>query len=948
MELSGRKEILVSASRLKAGGDVFLESDGDVNITAGRESFTRKEGHSETGFGGFSVGVNRSSLDMNWSQTGAETEKDTSRVTVKQSELSSGGGVSIRSGHDANLVSSNLYAGGKVSIEAGNDVNLMTAKESETVTERKSEFKNTFTQSIGNSWIETGFAAHDAVRSAKEAAGAETGGPMKQVNVAVSAGKVAVEAYQVAKTAKNAAGSAATAGTFGFYTDFSVKLEKETNSTTQENAREIGSRLQSTDMEIAANRDIAAKGVDLIADGGDLLLKAGRDVRVESSEDSVGTRTAHEKETLKIILASSKGNFLPGMSLSQSEALSSQVTQNNSVINATHGTVKVESGGNTDLLGVNVRAQKVDMTGIGGNLTLASKQDREESGTKEYSIALGGEKVGFSIGESRSDERWTRSPSSIIGTESVDIKAKELNLAGAVIAHERSDGKDGENMNITVDRLNYEDLKDSLESSHWKYGLGVGLSKSGDTDLSAAYGGRSKEGVTLATLGEGNIVVKDHPMDVFLPNRDIKRTQNVTKDEQTGGLDIDVSISNKLIADVVNDGLIDAAGKKLMEMKETFTGLPENAVRAGKRVGDAGGDLKRAVENAYKDDVNLVLDYDAATDFRQATLDFQKDRPELAEVLNNKDGYGTAVYQKAMQGYVDYVTVQTGASPVKVSVYAKADIYKGRSDNNSPNVLINAFNTNLRDTSDMLHVLGHEVGHKINGHGENDAERGGDKLSRAWSSENGYNGNEIGLGSDYALMTPTYADRIGEAMGDKTSNQVHNSSDLTIPIIGWVDMGEAQGEKSAGWYADKYNESGTAGKIAYGALGSLSSLWTKDTSDATFTILTSAWGSGPASATENVVNVVKSPRKLVIGENMSDRVMPAANKIGAKYYKPTSKIEENWLTNNRKMMTREIKKGTEFFDIGIDPNRAVRSEFYKMEKGMLEKNNIIPIKLNHE
>src|SRR5207247_1945982 len=117
---------------------------------------------------------------------------------------------------------------------------------------------------------------------------------------AITAGQVAVKAYEIAKTAKEVAGSAATAATLGFHLDTSLTHERETKSSTQEQTKELGSHLQATDMEITADKDIAAKGVDLIADGGDLHLKAGNGVHIESSEDTLGTKSDQEKMSIKV------------------------------------------------------------------------------------------------------------------------------------------------------------------------------------------------------------------------------------------------------------------------------------------------------------------------------------------------------------------------------------------------------------------------------------------------------------------------------------------------------------------------------------------------------------------------------------------------------------------------------------------------------------------------
>jgi len=77
-------------------------------------------------------------------------------------------------------------------------------------------------------------------------------------------------------------------------------------------------------------------------------------------------------------------------------------------------------------------------------------------------------------------------------------------------------------------------------------------------------------------------------------------------------------------------------------------------------------------------------------------------------------------------------------------------------------------------------------------------------------------------------------------------------------------------------------------------------------------------------------------RVVVIGETMRQRVVPFAESIGADWYKPRSNIPENWMKNNERWIKQLIKEGAVIIDIGEDVARAVRSEYYAMEKRILE------------
>jgi len=75
----------------------------------------------------------------------------------------------------------------------------------------------------------------------------------------------------------------------------------------------------------------------------------------------------------------------------------------------------------------------------------------------------------------------------------------------------------------------------------------------------------------------------------------------------------------------------------------------------------------------------------------------------------------------------------------------------------------------------------------------------------------------------------------------------------------------------------------------------------------------------------------------VIGENMDNRVIPYANRIGAGYYRFRSSREfrHNWLRNNRRWIRKQMKDGNEIIDIGPDVARRQvtgASEYYEMER----------------
>ena len=79
---------------------------------------------------------------------------------------------------------------------------------------------------------------------------------------------------------------------------------------------------------------------------------------------------------------------------------------------------------------------------------------------------------------------------------------------------------------------------------------------------------------------------------------------------------------------------------------------------------------------------------------------------------------------------------------------------------------------------------------------------------------------------------------------------------------------------------------------------------------------------------------------IVIGENMKERVIPYAKKIGADWYRARGKNPLNWMRNNREALRTWMAKGKKIIDTGPDLiRRKIRgpSPNYEMETRILRK-----------
>ncbi len=92
-------------------------------------------------------------------------------------------------------------------------------------------------------------------------------------------------------------------------------------------------------------------------------------------------------------------------------------------------------------------------------------------------------------------------------------------------------------------------------------------------------------------------------------------------------------------------------------------------------------------------------------------------------------------------------------------------------------------------------------------------------------------------------------------------------------------------------------------------------------------------GTEPSPEAAKGASEVTTKAPVVIGESMKDRVIPTAKEVAGHVYKPhgdwTAAKQERWA----KDMKRQVERGErDLMDIGRDPERALPSEAYSIER----------------
>ncbi len=355
---------------------------------------------------------------------------------------------------------------------------------------------------------------------------------------------------------------------------------------------------------------------------------------------------------------------------------------------------------------------------------------------------------GWKQSDSNSDRQWVDDVTSIVGTESVDINVDgKLKMEGSLIANIDKEGVDQGNLNIKAGSLETSDLYDMERSEEKGYNVAVSVSKSGtktqndgfptgSTTVGIKDTGYEKEGITHATIGQGNIEVADGS-DVSNINRDINNVQEITKDQITGALDATVTVDNRILSLVAfnTDGVKDIA--------KDFENLTDNIKQIGK--GLAHNIVTESISNAISDEntglVQAVKDY--IRDDNKIS-DIQKNDRLTAE-LNGETNLTPEQVQKSLQAVADIAGANgefmgdLSISNIEngVAGFAYTDEKGTRHEIN-----INLAKVDLANPSQLVNVIFHETTNQER-HSQNHktAENRGDTAEAIWELKNYGNQN---------------------------------------------------------------------------------------------------------------------------------------------------------------------------------------------------------------
>ncbi|WP_215398945.1 hemagglutinin repeat-containing protein [Rheinheimera oceanensis] len=584
VQLNAGNDLLISGSDIAAVNDIRLSAVKDISIVTAQELFNQQTEHSHIRDGltvsaNYNIG-NTVDAISNLGQGGDAVSVASSVMQAADTLNNAGPSASAHLGQTTTTTTntvqqgvakgSSLTAGGNVTVNAGGDA----------------LFEGAQVNATGNINVD---AENISVIAAQNSSGSKHNTEYLQVGLSLNASTTNVSL------------------TAGF-----SQSDSELNN---QNTDAMGSSLNAGgNVNLNARNDLAIIGSDINGDDS-VALTAGNDIIIKAAESqfSSNSQDSHLSAGAGANFGSNGVGFTANMAMGEGELDREGTTYSNSHITAGK-TLTVKSGNDTTIAGGNLAATDVDMD-IGGNLTVASVQNTSQVEGSRWDVsanitvgagASGGASAGY--GETEGSSAWVNEQSSIIGSGSVNIRTEgHTQIDGAVIANIDENGNDLGNLTLDTGSLAYTDIADHDKEK--SYYLNVGFTMGDDTNTnqtesgnnynaSGNYSNHDKEQINRATVGEGNIIVRDNPQqDLSDLNRDTNIAQEVTKDDSK-----DVNLYASTTA-------LDSLGNLVENPEQQLNKWKDNVASVGST--EAWGQVVDNVENAAY--VALLVATDAVT-----------------------------------------------------------------------------------------------------------------------------------------------------------------------------------------------------------------------------------------------------------------------------------------------------------------------------------------------
>ena len=528
VQLAAGRNIALQASAAAGENDVTLTAGNDITVDSAVQK-TRNMDYRQvkkSGLIGSGLGFTIGSEKKKDSYDTEETMQAGSTVgSIK-------GNVTITAGQTASVSASDIIAG-KDTLITGRNVDIESKDNTYRGKEEHEYKKSGLTVSLGGAAVN---AARTVAAPVKRAG--EVGDGRLKALYAVQAGMNARDIQKNQKTDKainknNAVGINISLGSTG-WKDNRETITEETKGSTITAGKTAA---------VIAKEDMTVKGSTVNAK--DILLKAGNNIHILSSENKSTTIEDYKAKSGSIGASLSKGGYGIGASYGKGKGQTEETTLTHTPSDITaKDTVSLSSGNDTTIRGGTVRGNKVTVNA--GRMSIESEQDKknykETSKTSGLSISYTpGSAVSVSGGKGKTNtdsayESVTKQAGIYAGKEGYDIQVKNnTRLKGAVIDSQAEKEKN----RITTGTLTWENIDNKAEYKasgkgiSYTNGAGIPLNALGLlSNMGPTVKGKAGT-TTTSAVSKGTITITDkenQKQDIEKLNRNTEDSLNKLKE----------------------------------------------------------------------------------------------------------------------------------------------------------------------------------------------------------------------------------------------------------------------------------------------------------------------------------------------------------------------------------------------------------------------------------
>ncbi|WP_412548860.1 hemagglutinin repeat-containing protein [Ralstonia pseudosolanacearum] len=537
--------VTIAAGRDMIAKAATIAGTGDVNLSAGRDLTvtTADTATSESHFKDVKAsGLGSAGAGISYG-THQTTDSNNDTVRGSQGSLigSTDGSVNVRAGRNLHITGSDVVAAQNVT-GIGQNVTIDASTTDRHHDETHETKSSGFTLAVKSPVLD----AFQNVMQQADAAGNSQNGRAAALH--------AIAAVDGMGGVFSSMGGAA--GNMGKGQKPEAKIELSWGSTSSKNTftenstQHNGSNIKAGGMAAfvatgdgtPGSGNVTIQGSDVNAQN--VLLQAKNQVNLVNSTDTDSTRSTNESKSASVGVSYGTGGWGVSASMSKAhgDANSDAATQNNTHVNA-RGTATIVSGGDTNIAGANVKADKV-VADVGGNLNLASVQDtshstaHQESAGGGFSVSQGGASANLSFSNGRASGSYAgvnEQTGIQAGAGGFDINVKgNTDLKGAYIASTAAPDKN----QLTTGTLTWSDVQNhsdysatsvgfsangSVGNGGSTYNRNAGKPTGGAMPMLMQHESSSESATTRSAIAQGAITITDQAhqkQDVGSLNRD--------------------------------------------------------------------------------------------------------------------------------------------------------------------------------------------------------------------------------------------------------------------------------------------------------------------------------------------------------------------------------------------------------------------------------------------